>query len=95
MPRIRRRRLPPDSPSRAPLRAPTPPSPLLPLTNPSRDQLADWRHLQATAGATWLLAAPLVCPDATMGGGGRLLGAVLVAGRGKQPTTDERWLEDW
>lgn len=72
----------------------TPAPPYLPCSPPAtRHQLADWRHLQATAGATWLLAAPLVCPEDL--GGGRLLGAVLVAGRGEQPATDERWLQDW
>ena len=58
------------------------------------DILADWRQLRAECGIDWLLAAPLAC---TPGGqhGSRLLGAVLVAGRGGAPSVDERWLEDW
>lgn len=66
----------------------TPPAP------PCSDILADWRQLRAECGIDWLLAAPLAC---TPGGhhGSRLLGAVLVAGRGGAPSVDERWLEDW
>ncbi|PRW57073.1 hypothetical protein C2E21_4280 [Chlorella sorokiniana] len=61
---------------------------------PDREQLADWRQLRAQCGVDWLLAAPLACTPARQHGS-RLLGAVLVAGRGGAPSVDERWLEEW
>lgn len=59
-----------------------------------REELADWRQLRTESGCDWLLAAPLACTPARQHGS-RLLGAVLVAGRGGAPSVDEHWLEEW
>lgn len=57
-----------------------------------RGQLADWRELHAAAGITWLLAAPLICSEHLHG---RLLGALVVAGRGEGPSVDPQWLREF
>lgn len=71
-----------------------------------REELADWRRLHASgSGVTWLLAAPLISTLCTSPDGiplqhgshnlPWLLGAVLVGGRGEQPTVDRQWLSEW
>ncbi len=67
---------------------------LLPYPPCRSEELADWRQLRSKCGADWLLAAPLACAPSRQHST-RLLGAVLVAGRGGQPCVDERWLEEW
>eukprot|EP00887_Chlorella_sp_A99_P007882 scaffold20.g7882.t1 len=58
----------------------------------SMDQLEDWSYLREHHGTDWLLAAPLRCQRPCEC---HLLGAVLVAGRGEQPTVDASWLQEW
>jgi hypothetical protein len=56
---------------------------------------------------SWLQAAPLICSGACSAGGGatsaqpqlqqatRLMGAVLVGGRGREPAVNPQWLQQW
>lgn len=73
-----------------------------------REELADWQQLQAGgAGIDWLMVAPLAAGNAggdprqqqkqqkQPGQKHRVLGAVVVAGRGQAPTIDGEWLREF
>ncbi|PSC70652.1 hypothetical protein C2E20_5900 [Micractinium conductrix] len=62
-------------------------------STPGREGLTDWRKLCAASSIDWLLAAPLRCRAG--GERRRVLGAVVVAGRGAKPGVDAEWLAEW
>jgi hypothetical protein len=59
--------------------------------DPTLEDCSDWRLLKSF-GATWILISPLASGDLQ---NDKLLGAVLVTGRGSVPTINADWLQEW
>lgn len=59
--------------------------------DPTLEDCGDWRMLKSF-GATWILVSPLASKDLH---NDKLLGAVLVTGRGPIPTINADWLQEW
>ena len=67
---------------------------------PRREELEDWAlfslrdEASATGGCSWLMASPMSCGCSPQGSV-KVLGAVVVSGRGSKACIDSAWLQHW